>query len=433
MSIHPFGDLHIEGSGRDRQVIEATLKRFEELGTQAWVGYSFSWFSCMLSRALKAEDAYRYLDIFVRAFILRSGFHVNGDQLRAGFSGFTYRPFTLEGNFLASQAVHEMVLQSWGGTIRVFPSMPWRWHDAEFEDLRAEGGWKVSARRDNNHTTWIRVEAVHGGQLRLRDNFGGRSSVFSRNDVTKRGDDWVVALRAGATLEVSFRQQPEIPPKPANAAEPLRPPKHIRPNKLPLRIGADSTGGSRFTGDIARVSVFSRALLPREVATLAETQTAAPGQWKGCVASWDFSRRTDKGFLAQGAGRLLAGIVGDVEIVEAGGGLGKALRLDGGGFLNTPHQAILDCPDGVTLEAWIRPGRLPPRGARIIDKTPVGGATAYLLDTYPGNSLRLIFRNPHVTYDAKLAVNRWAHVAATVDGETGHACLYLNGKLVAEQ
>ena len=46
------------------------------------------------------------LDIYREAFIWPNGFHVNGDQLKAGFSGYTYRPFTLEGNFLAAEAVH---------------------------------------------------------------------------------------------------------------------------------------------------------------------------------------------------------------------------------------------------------------------------------------------------------------------------------------
>lgn len=35
---------------------------------------------------------------------------------RSGLSGFSYRPFTLEGNLLAAAAVHEMLLQSWSPT-----------------------------------------------------------------------------------------------------------------------------------------------------------------------------------------------------------------------------------------------------------------------------------------------------------------------------
>jgi hypothetical protein len=69
---------------------------------------------------------------------------------------------------------------------------------------------------------------------------------------------------------------------------------------------------------------------------------------------------------------------------------------------------------------------------RILDKSPVGVATGYLLDTYPGNSLRLITRDPHLSFKAQLPTNQWSHVAATVDTKTGKQILYLGGKPVAE-
>ena len=85
--------------------------------------------ACLRARVGDAEAALRNLDIYVHAFILRNGFHANGDQTGSGFSSFTYRPFTLEGNFLAMEAVHEMLLQSWSahpGTARPgrYPPVP---------------------------------------------------------------------------------------------------------------------------------------------------------------------------------------------------------------------------------------------------------------------------------------------------------------------
>ena len=53
--------------------------------------------------------------------------------------------------------------------------------------------------------------------------------------------------------------------------------------------------------------------------------------------------------------------------------------------------------------------------------------------TYPGNSLRLIHRDPHLSYDADLPIGQWSHVGATIDGGTGQAVLYLNGKPVASR
>jgi hypothetical protein len=94
------------------------------------------------------------------------------------------------------------------------------------------------------------------------------------------------------------------------------------------------------------------------------------------------------------------------------------------------HDPELNCLDGLTLEAWIRPGHLTGSGVRIIDKTPAGEATAYLLDTFPANSLRLIFQYDTLTHRAGLVPGRWVHVAATIDGETGDAILYVDGKPV---
>jgi alpha-L-fucosidase 2 len=180
MAIHPLGTLNVEGSDQDRGTIRASLNQLEALGTSNWVGYSFAWAACMEARAGRPGKAIEYLDTFVKAFILRNGFHANGDQTQSGYSKYTYRPFTLEGNFAAAQAVHEMLLQSWSGVVRVFPAIPERWADASFRDLRAEGGFRVNARRDGGKTVEVRVEATRNGVLRLRDPFDGAQAAWVR-------------------------------------------------------------------------------------------------------------------------------------------------------------------------------------------------------------------------------------------------------------
>lgn len=238
MPLHPFNLLTIEGDPRDRQIIDASLRNWEAQGTGAWCGYSFSWMACLRARVGEAEAALRNLDIYARAFVLRNGFHANGDQTKSGFSTFTYRPFTLEGNFLAMDAVHEMLLQSWDispgaeprrpaapafrpGPIRLFPATPWRWHDAAFEDLRAEGGHRVSARRENNTTTWFRIVAERDGSIRVRDNFGGATPVWNRPGVRKVGADYEITLRRGEAVEATLPKPAVIPPAPADLTVPV--------------------------------------------------------------------------------------------------------------------------------------------------------------------------------------------------------------------
>ena len=411
MGMFPFNLITCEGGEKDARRIKVSLAQWDKLGTGAWCGYSFAWMSCLRARTGDAEAALRNLDIFVKAFILCNGFHVNGDQTGSGFSGFTYRPFTLEGNFAALQAVHEMLLQSWSPTpgqrdteiIRVFPATPWRWHDASFQELRVEGGHRVSAERKNNATSWLRLKAGKDGWVRIRDNFGGRTIDWSQQDIKKVGANFEVFLKRDAVIEARLKIPQAIPEPPANLAEPVVT-RGIRTNNLPLRIGAASDGGNRFKGDIAHVLVAGKGFSEAEITALADPR------------------------LVEGD-RPIA-LVGKPESLSELSD--KLYRLDGQGYLELPSRTAPSGDKGLTLVVWIRPAEFPAAGMRILDKCPGNVARGYLLDTYPGDSLRLITREPHLMFPAKLPAGRWTHVAATVDGPSGKQKLFINGKRVAE-
>jgi alpha-L-fucosidase 2 len=89
----------------------------------------------------------------------RRGFTANGAYLEgdpvfeAGVSGMA--------------SIQNMLLQSWGGTIRVFPAMPVEWPEGVFHDLRAEGAFLVSAGWKNGRTEWIRIKSLAGEPCRL--------------------------------------------------------------------------------------------------------------------------------------------------------------------------------------------------------------------------------------------------------------------------
>ncbi|MFZ9681770.1 MAG: glycosyl hydrolase family 95 catalytic domain-containing protein [Cephaloticoccus sp.] len=230
MAIYPFNLLNIEGTAAEREVILASVHDLDRLGVLEWVGFSYSWMSALRARIGEPESALWYLKAFLRACISRNGFHLNGDQTKTGFTTLEYRPFTIEGNMLVGATVHEMVLQSWAATpgdggwgpIRIFPAMPWAWHDASFTDLVAEGGYKVSAKRECNATTWFRVVAGANGEVRVRDNFGGRAPQWSGSEPTKAGDDFVFTVNAGEVIEATLPvpatlpRRPPAPPAPAD-------------------------------------------------------------------------------------------------------------------------------------------------------------------------------------------------------------------------
>jgi alpha-L-fucosidase 2 len=167
MAIHPLGLIDWEQGGAAQRIIRASLADLRKNGTDAWCGYSYSWLANMAARARDGAAAERALEIFASAFCLRNSFHVNGDQSGKGYSKFTYRPFTLEGNFAVPAGLNEMLLQSHSGTMRVFPAVPDSWKDVEFRNLRAEGAFLVSAVRRNGKVTRLEVVSEKGGPLRL--------------------------------------------------------------------------------------------------------------------------------------------------------------------------------------------------------------------------------------------------------------------------
>ena len=86
----------------------------------------------------------------------------------------------------------------------------------------------------------------------------------------------------------------------------------------------------------------------------------------------------------------------------------------------------------MTFEAWVRPRSLPAGGGRILDRITPGKADGFLLDTYPGNSLRFIAGHIVLNHKNALSADRWHHVAATVAPEAGEVRLFADGRLVAK-
>jgi alpha-L-fucosidase 2 len=74
----------------------------------------------------------------------------------------------LEGNFAFAAGVQEMLLQSQGGVVRVFPAVPDDWKEVSFKNLRAEGAFLVSANIQNGKTRRVEVFSEKGGDLNIQ-------------------------------------------------------------------------------------------------------------------------------------------------------------------------------------------------------------------------------------------------------------------------
>ncbi|MCU0407918.1 MAG: hypothetical protein MUD02_03120, partial [Bacteroidales bacterium] len=141
------------------------------IGPDWWCGYSYSWLGNIKARAFDGDGAAEALRIFAADFCLKNSFHVNGDQSGTGKSKFTYRPFTLEGNFAFAAGLQEMLIQSHTGVIHIFPAIPAGWKDVSFNSLRTEGAFVVSSEMKDGRVEEISVLAEKGGELRINNPF----------------------------------------------------------------------------------------------------------------------------------------------------------------------------------------------------------------------------------------------------------------------
>ncbi|MEO5599670.1 MAG: glycoside hydrolase family 95-like protein [Cyclobacteriaceae bacterium] len=201
MAIHPLSLLRWEDGVKSQTIIRNSIQLLDSIGPDGWCGYSYSWLASIKARAKDGAGAANALRIFANAFCLKNSFHVNGDQTKSGYSKFTYRPFTLEGNFAFAAGLQEMLLQSYAGFIEVMPAVPSEWRDMSFQKLRAEGAFLVSAKKSNGQYEEIKIVGEQGGNTRLKMPF----------------KNWRVASKKGVDvkevpgfLELSFSRGGEV-------------------------------------------------------------------------------------------------------------------------------------------------------------------------------------------------------------------------------
>ena len=157
-------------------------------------------------------------------------------------------------------------------------------------------------------------------------------------------------------------------------------------NRHLVRIGLDSQGGNRFRGAIDNVLVYGRPLGAEEIAAMPNGRAPADA-----VLAWA-----------------------------------------AGGPEEVPDSVTLDGSTGVSVAAWITPETQDAGGGRIVDKATVGSSDGWLLDTYPGNSLRFIAGSAAATLDAHLTPGKRVFVVGTYDARDGRRRIYIDGERVAE-
>lgn len=159
MAIYPLKTLEYTDE-KSRKIIDCTIADLEHHGISEWVGYSVGWMAQLYIAKGDAEKACKMLHDFFNYNCTANGFHVNGDFKKKTDFNMKYRLFTLEGNFLATDAIQNMLLYSEWGKVKAFPAVPKDWNNIAFNNLRAFGGILVSGKAKDGIITYLKLEAT---------------------------------------------------------------------------------------------------------------------------------------------------------------------------------------------------------------------------------------------------------------------------------
>lgn len=159
MAIYPLKTLEYTDK-QSRKIIDSTIADLECHGISEWVGYSVGWMAQLYITKGDGEKACKMLHDFFDYNCTDNGFHVNGDFKKKTDFNMKYRLFTLEGNFIAADAIQNMLLYSEWGKIKVFPAVPKDWSRIEFNNFRAFGGLIISCKMENGKITYLKISAT---------------------------------------------------------------------------------------------------------------------------------------------------------------------------------------------------------------------------------------------------------------------------------
>lgn len=157
MAIYPLMTMRYEGV--NKVIIDNTIADIEALGKKYWVGYTYGWLANLHIIQRNGDKAYKLIRDFFDYFCTANGFHVNGDFTDKTDCGMKYRYFTLEGNFLATDAINNMLLYSESDGTVLFPAIPEKWRNISFKNLRGYGGILVSAELTDGKVSYLKIVA----------------------------------------------------------------------------------------------------------------------------------------------------------------------------------------------------------------------------------------------------------------------------------
>jgi alpha-L-fucosidase 2 len=189
-ALHPGNQITPRGTPELARAARVTLERRLAAGGGG-TGWSRAWIINFWTRLEEGDRAHENLIALLANSTLPSLLD-------------THPPFQIDGNFGATAAMAEMLLQSHAGEIALLPALPSAWRSGSIKGLRARGAVGVDLRWEGGRAVDVRLRPDINGEQIIRPPRGQRIAA-----VSLRGTPVPLSANADGTVRLALTARSE--------------------------------------------------------------------------------------------------------------------------------------------------------------------------------------------------------------------------------
>jgi alpha-L-fucosidase 2 len=162
-AVYPGSQINVRDTPQLVEAAKVSLKRRGDLAT----GWATAWRAALWARLGDGDHAHKIL----KGLLGPTRTYPNMFD--------AHPPFQIDGNFGGTAAIMEILLQSWGGEIRILPALPTAWASGKVRGIRARGGVSADIEWDEGRLRSILLSGPAGSIHTLR--YDGRKWTAKLN------------------------------------------------------------------------------------------------------------------------------------------------------------------------------------------------------------------------------------------------------------
>ena len=167
--VYPSDQINV----RDTPDLIAAAKQTLKVRGDMATGWGTAWRLCLWARMGDGDHAYRILKDLV------------GPERTYPNLFDAHPPFQIDGNFGGAAGIMEMLLQSWGGDIRLLPALPSAWPTGEVRGLKARGAITVDLAWHNGALIRCDLKGRPGSTVRVMYRDTPKTLTFGANGTAR--------------------------------------------------------------------------------------------------------------------------------------------------------------------------------------------------------------------------------------------------------